>query len=191
LTVKEQLGPSSALFLSKLVQYYNYISIFAAYLGAISLVLVALAGRNEISSPAVTILMGSIMAAIATVTTSTMIQFTLHRSELYFQRTDLIVGSIPLFLLDVTVLATPVGLLMWCTSNLSPRFATYVGIGVIIFLTILMVVVAVWAWERIINPNCSGDFNIIEIDNATGRDEFINSKRASPEASECFSKSGR
>ena len=154
------------------MQYYNYISVFAAYLGAISLVLVALAGRDETSSPAVTILMGSIMAAIATVTTSTMVQFTLHRSKLRMQRVDFILGSIPLFLLDVTVLATPVGLLVWCTSSLSARFATYVGIGVIIFLTVLMVVVALWARDRILVSIRDGHFNTIEVDNATGRGRF-------------------
>jgi hypothetical protein len=82
LIVTKELGPSSTLFLSRLWQYYNYISILAAYLGAISLVLAPLAGRNEISSVAVAILMGSTMTAIAAVTISTMFRFTLHRSKL-------------------------------------------------------------------------------------------------------------
>jgi hypothetical protein len=167
LIVTKELGPSSTLFLSRLLQYYDYISIFAAYLGAMSLVLAALAGRNEISSVAVAILMGSTMTAITAITISTMLRFTLHRSKLYFQRIDLIVGSIPLFLIDITVLATLIGFLMWCTSNLSARFATYIGIGVSV-LIILMVGVAAWAWKKILSSIYLGHFNTVKTDNAAG-----------------------
>jgi hypothetical protein len=167
LIITKELDPSSTLFLSRLLQYYDYISVFAAYLGAMSLVLAALAGRNEISSVTVAILMGSTMAAITAITISTMLRFTLDRSKLYFQRIDLIVGSIPLFLIDITVLATLIGFLMWCTSNLSARFATYIGIEVSV-LIILMVGVAAWAWKKILSSIHLGHFNTVKTDNGAG-----------------------
>jgi hypothetical protein len=167
LLVKKELSPSSTLFLSRLLQYYHYISIFAAYLGAISLVLAVLAGQNEKSSVAVAILMGSTLTAIAAVTISTMLRFTLHRSKLYFQRIDLIVGSIPLFLIDITVLEVLTGILMWCTSNLPARLATCIGIGVSV-LVVLMVAVAAWAWRKILSSIYLGHFNTAENDNFTG-----------------------
>ncbi|CAG2003710.1 unnamed protein product [Fusarium graminearum] len=137
------------------------------YLGAISLVLAALAGRNETSSVAEAILMGSAMAAITAITISTMLRFTLHRSKPYFRRIDLIVGSVPLFLIDITVVATLIGLLMWCTSNLSAGFATYMGIWVSVLIA-LMMAAAAWAWKKILSSIYRGDFNTVETNNVAG-----------------------
>ncbi|KAM0227984.1 hypothetical protein ACHAPO_011110 [Fusarium lateritium] len=107
------------------------------------------------------------MTAIAAITISTMLRFTLQRSKPYFQRIDLIVGSIPLFLIDITILEILTGVLMWCTSNLPATFATYIGIGVSV-LIVSMVAVAAWAWRKMLSSIDLGHFNTAENDNATG-----------------------
>jgi hypothetical protein len=99
--VTRELSPSSKRIFSKLLHYYDHIVVFAVYLGAISLVLIALAGRSEISSAAMAILMGSTMTAFAAITMAIMFRFSLRGLKPPFQRVGLIVGSISLFLVDL------------------------------------------------------------------------------------------
>jgi hypothetical protein len=176
LIVTRELGPSSTLVLARLLHHYNYISLFTAYLGTISLTFTALAvvgtdGLTEGSSAVVAILMSAIMTAIVAITIATMLRFTLYRSKPCFQRLDLIVASTPLFLVDLVVLEILVGLLVWYTSSFTARFATYLGIELLVLMT-LMVLVAIWVWREIRILIRLGHLNNVKIDNAVGGRQF-------------------
>src|SRR6478735_5850948 len=113
LIVTRELGPSSTHVLARLSHHYNYISLFTANLGTISLAFTALAvagadGLTEGSSAVVAILMSATMTAIVAIMIAIM-----HRSKLCFQRLDLIAASTPLVLVDLVVLEILVGLLVW------------------------------------------------------------------------------
>ncbi|EXL38915.1 hypothetical protein FOCG_18455, partial [Fusarium oxysporum f. sp. radicis-lycopersici 26381] len=70
------------------------------------------------------------MAAIVAI----LLRFTLNRSRPCFQRLDLIAASTPLFLVDLVVLEILVGLLVWYTSSFTARFATYLGIELLVLM---------------------------------------------------------
>ncbi|KAL5610869.1 hypothetical protein FOBRF1_006986 [Fusarium oxysporum] len=120
-------------------------------------------GLSEESSAVVTVLMSAIMSAIAAI----MLRLTLNRSKPCFQRLDLIVASTPLFLVDLVVLDILVGLLVWYTSSFTARFATYLGIELLVLMT-LMVLIAIWVWRKIRISIPLEHFNSIETDNAVG-----------------------
>ncbi|KAG7404150.1 hypothetical protein Forpe1208_v003527 [Fusarium oxysporum f. sp. rapae] len=168
LQLTRELSPSSTLALARLMRHYNYISLFTANLGTILPTLTALAvagadGLSEEPSAVVTVLMSAIMSAIAAI----MLRLTLNRSKPCFQRLDLIVASTPLFLVDLVVLDILVGLLVWYTSSFTARFATYLGIELLVLMT-LMVLIAIWVWRKIRISIPLDHFNSIETDNAVG-----------------------
>ncbi|KAF4943802.1 hypothetical protein FSARC_14826 [Fusarium sarcochroum] len=124
-------------------------------------------GLTKGSSAVVAILMSAIMTAIVAITIATMLRFTLYRSKPCFQRLDLIVSSTPLFLVDLVVLEILVGLLVWYTSSFTARFATYLGIELLVLMT-LTVLVAIWVWREIRILIRLGHLNSARIDNAVG-----------------------
>ncbi|EXK78158.1 hypothetical protein FOQG_17148 [Fusarium oxysporum f. sp. raphani 54005] len=168
LQLTRELGPSSTLVLARLLHHFNYISLFTANLGTISLTFTALAvagtdGLTEESSAVVVILMSATMAAIVAI----LLRFTLNRSRPCFQRLDLIAASTPLFLVDLVVLEILVGLLVWYTSSFTARFATYLVIELLVLMA-LMVLVAIWVWRKIRVFIRLGHFNSVETDNVVG-----------------------
>ncbi|KAF4331557.1 hypothetical protein FBEOM_14695 [Fusarium beomiforme] len=168
LIVMRELDPSSTLVLARLFHHYNSISLFAANLGTISLTFTALAvagtdGLTEESSAVVAILMSAMMAAIVAI----LLRFTLNRSKPCFQRLDLIAASTPLFLADLAVLDILVGLLVWYTSSFTSRFAMYLGIELLVLMT-LMVFTAIWVWRKITILIPLNHFNCVETGNAVG-----------------------
>ncbi|RKK75614.1 hypothetical protein BFJ71_g17095 [Fusarium oxysporum] len=158
-----ELGPSSTLVLASLLHHYNYISLFTANLGTISLASTALAvagtdGLTEGSAAVVAILMTAIVATMIAI---------MHRSNPCIQRLDLIATSTPLFLVDLVVLEILVGLLVWYTSSFTARFAPYLGIELLVLMT-LMVLRAIWVWRKIRILIRLGQFSSLETDNAVG-----------------------
>ncbi|KAL5585810.1 hypothetical protein FOVSG1_013502 [Fusarium oxysporum f. sp. vasinfectum] len=167
LQLTRELGPSSTLRLARLLHHYDYISLFTANLGTISLASTALAvagtdGLTEGSAAVVAILMSATMTTIVAIMIAIM-----HRSNPCFQRLDLIATSTPLFLVDLVVLEILVGLLVWYTSSFTARFATYLGIEFLVLMT-LMVLIAIWVWRKIRILIRLGHFNSLETDNAVG-----------------------
>ena len=165
LIVTRELGPSSTHVLARLSHHYNYISLFTANLGTISLTFTALAvagtdGLTEESSAVVAILMSATMTAIVAI----MLRITLQRSKPCFQRLDLIATPTPLFLVDLVVLEILVGLLVWYTSSFTARFATYLVIELLVLMT-LMVLSAIWVWRNIRILIRLGQFNSVETGN--------------------------
>lgn len=119
-------------------------------------------GLTEVSSVIVVILMSATMTAIVTITIATMRRFTLYRSKPYFQSLCLVVASTPLFFVDLVVLEILVGLLVWYTSSFTATFATYLGIEILVLMT-MMVLVAIWVWREIGILICLGHLSSVKI----------------------------
>ncbi|KAM5526876.1 hypothetical protein FOXYSP1_20709 [Fusarium oxysporum f. sp. phaseoli] len=169
LQLTRELGPSSTLVLARLLHHFNYISLFTANLGTISLTFTALAvagtdGLTEESSAVVAILMSATMAAIVAI----LLRFTLNRSRPCFQRLDLIAASTPLFLVDLEDDEILVGLLVWYTSSFTARFATYLVIELLLVMT-LVVLIAICFWRKIRILIRLGHYKSLEADNAVGQ----------------------
>jgi hypothetical protein len=77
-----------------------------------------------------------------------MLQFTLRSIKGQYERLDLIMSWVPLFLLDVVILEAMAGLLLWYTNNFPSELVAFFASGTLVLL-IAMIIASIWARRKI------------------------------------------
>ncbi|EXM12540.1 hypothetical protein FOTG_18961 [Fusarium oxysporum f. sp. vasinfectum 25433] len=108
------------------------------------------------------------MSATTSAIVAIMLRLTLNQSKTCFQGLDLTATSTPLFLADLVALEILVGILVWYTSSFTTRFTAYLVIELLVVMT-SMTLIALCFWRKIRILIHLGHFNIVEEDNAVGR----------------------
>ncbi|RKK84108.1 hypothetical protein BFJ68_g17384 [Fusarium oxysporum] len=77
-----------------------------------------------------------------------MLQFTLRSIKGQYERLDLIMSWVPLFLLDVVILEALAGLLLWYTKNFPSELVASFASETLVLL-IAMIIASIWARRKI------------------------------------------
>ncbi|KAL5603505.1 hypothetical protein FOVSG1_006255 [Fusarium oxysporum f. sp. vasinfectum] len=152
-TINEELNPRWAFIVRLVVRFYNGFLLFAAWLAILSLA-VTIFGLSQPDSlsglgfTAAALLTSTAITAIFVVVITTMLQFTLRSIKGQYERLDLIMSWVPLFLLDVVILEAMAGLLLWYTNNFLSELVTFFALETLVLL-IAMIIASIWARRKI------------------------------------------
>uniref|UniRef100_A0A0D2YIL3 Uncharacterized protein n=1 Tax=Fusarium oxysporum (strain Fo5176) TaxID=660025 RepID=A0A0D2YIL3_FUSOF len=97
---------------------------------------------------AAALLTSTAITAVAAVAITTMLQFNFRSIKGQYERLDLIVSWVPLFLLDVVILQAMAGLLLWHTNNFPSEVVVFFAFEVLVLL-IAMIIASIWARRKI------------------------------------------
>ncbi|TVY62394.1 hypothetical protein Focb16_v004206 [Fusarium oxysporum f. sp. cubense] len=152
-TINEELNPRWASIVRLVVRFYNGFLLFAAWLATLSLA-VTIFGLSQPDSlsglgfTAAALLTSTAITAIFAVAITTMLQFTLRSIKGQYERLDLIMSWVPLFLLDVVILEAMAGLLLWYTNNFPSELVAFFAFEVLVLL-IAIIIASIWARRKI------------------------------------------
>jgi hypothetical protein len=155
-TIDDELGvvsPHSTFIVRLVVRFYNSFLLFAAWLAILSLA-VTIFGLSQPDSlsglefTAAALLTSTAIIAVAAVAITTMLQFTLRSIKGQYERLDLIMSWVPLFLLDVVILEAMAGLLLWYTNNFPSELVAFFAFEVLVLL-IAIIIVSIWTRRKI------------------------------------------
>ncbi|KAL5600832.1 hypothetical protein FOVSG1_006862 [Fusarium oxysporum f. sp. vasinfectum] len=152
-TINEELNPRWAFIVRLVVRFYNGFLLFAAWLAILSLA-VTIFGLSQPDSlsglgfTAAALLTSTAITAVAAVAITTMLQFNFRSIKGQYERLDLIMSWVPLFLLDVVMLQAMAGLLLWHTNNFPNEVVVFFAFEVLVLL-IAMIIASIWARRKI------------------------------------------
>ncbi|EWY79326.1 hypothetical protein FOYG_17504 [Fusarium oxysporum NRRL 32931] len=152
-TINEELNPRWAFIVRLVVRFYNGFLLFAAWLAILSLA-VTIFGLSQPDSlsglgfTAAALLTSTAITAIFAVAITTMLQFTLRSIKGQYERLDLIMSWVPLFLLDVVILEAMADLLLWYTNNFPSELVAFFAFEVLVLL-IAIIIASIWARRKI------------------------------------------
>ncbi|KNB18870.1 hypothetical protein FOXG_16278 [Fusarium oxysporum f. sp. lycopersici 4287] len=155
-TIDEELGvvsPRSVFIVRLVVRFYNGLLLFVAWLAILSLgmTIFGLSQPDSLSGlefTAAALLTSTAITAVAAVAITTMLQFNFRSIKGQYERLDLIVSWVPLFLLDVVILQAMAGLLLWHTNNFPSEVVVFFAFEVLVLL-IAMIIASIWARRKI------------------------------------------
>ncbi|KAF4332517.1 hypothetical protein FBEOM_13685 [Fusarium beomiforme] len=155
-TIDEELGvvsPRSAFIVRLVVRFYNGFLLFVAWLAILSLgvTIFGLSQPDSLSGlefTAAALLTSTAITAIAAVAITTMLQFNFRSIKGQYERLDLIMSWVPLFLLEVVVLQAMAGLLLWHTDNFPSQVVAFFAFEVVVLL-IAIIILSIWARRKI------------------------------------------
>ncbi|KAH7187832.1 hypothetical protein BKA60DRAFT_473157 [Fusarium oxysporum] len=155
-TIDEELGvvsPRSVFIVRLVVRFYNGLLLFVAWLAILSLgmTIFGLSQPDSLSGlefTAAALLTSTAITAVAAVAITTMLQINFRSIKGQYERLDLIVSWVPLFLLDVVILQAMAGLLLWHTNNFPSEVVVFFAFEVLVLL-IAMIIVSIWARRKI------------------------------------------
>ncbi|KAH7184048.1 hypothetical protein BKA60DRAFT_474849 [Fusarium oxysporum] len=155
-TIDEELGvvsPRSVFIVRLVVRFYNGLLLFVAWLAILSLgmTIFGLSQPDSLSGlefTAAALLTSTAITAVAAVAITTMLQFNFRSIKGQYERLDLIMSWVPLFLLDVVILQAMAGLLLWHTNNFPNEVVVFFAFEVLVLL-IAMIIVSIWARRKI------------------------------------------
>ncbi|EXM13123.1 hypothetical protein FoTM2_016844 [Fusarium oxysporum f. sp. vasinfectum] len=155
-TIDEELGvvsPRSVFIVRLVVRFYNGLLLFVAWLAILSLgmTIFGLSQPDSLSGlefTAAALLTSTAITAVAAVAITTMLQINFRSIKGQYERLDLIVSWVPLFLLDVVILQAMAGLLLWHTNNFPSEVVVFFAFEVLVLL-IAMIIASIWARRKI------------------------------------------
>ncbi|EXA30340.1 hypothetical protein FOVG_18267 [Fusarium oxysporum f. sp. pisi HDV247] len=155
-TIDEELGvvsPRSIFIVRLVVRFYNGLLLFVAWLAILSLgmTIFGLSQPDSLSGlefTAAALLTSTAITAVAAVAITTMLQINFRSIKGQYERLDLIVSWVPLFLLDVVILQAMAGLLLWHTNNFPSEVVVFFAFEVLVLL-IAMIIASIWARRKI------------------------------------------
>jgi hypothetical protein len=155
-TIDEELGvvsPRSIFIVRLVVRFYNGLLLFVAWLAILSLgmTIFGLSQPDSFSGlefTAAALLTSTAITAVAVVAITTMLQFNFRSIKGQYERLDLIMSWVPLFLLDVVILQAMAGLLLWHTNNFPSEVVVFFAFEVLVLL-IAIIIVSIWARRKI------------------------------------------
>ena len=155
-TIDEELGvvsPRSVFIVRLVVRFYNGLLLFVAWLAILSLgmTIFGLSQPDSLSGlefTAAALLTSTAITAVAAVAITTMLQINFRLIKGQYERLDLIVSWVPLFLLDVVILQAMAGLLLWHTNNFPSEVVVFFAFEVLVLL-IAMIIASIWARRKI------------------------------------------
>lgn len=155
-TIDEELGvvsPRSVFIVRLVVRFYNGLLLFVAWLAILSLgmTIFGLSQPDSLSGlefTAAALLTSTAITAVAAVAITTMLQFNFRSIKGQYERLDLIMSWVPLFLLDVVILQAMAGLLLWHTNNFPSEVVVFFAFEVLVLL-IAMIIASIWARRKI------------------------------------------
>src|SRR6478735_1175999 len=155
-TIDEELGvvsPRSVFIVRLVVRFYNGLLLFVAWLAILSLgmTIFGLSQPDSLSGLEFTtaaLLTSTAITAVAAVAITTMLQFNFRSIKGQYERLDLIMSWVPLFLLDVVILQAMAGLLLWHTNNFPNEVVVFFAFEVLVLL-IAIIIVSIWARRKI------------------------------------------
>ncbi|KAH7203162.1 uncharacterized protein BKA55DRAFT_531099 [Fusarium redolens] len=154
-TIDDELGvvsPRSAFIVRLVVRFYNGFLLFVAWLAILSLGMTTfgLSQPDSLSGlefTAAALLTSTAITAIVAVAITTMLQFTLRSIKGQYERLDLIMSWVPLFLLDVVILEAMAGLLLWYTNNFPSELVAFFASETLVLL-ITMIIASIWVRRK-------------------------------------------
>ncbi|KAK2684736.1 hypothetical protein QWA68_016110 [Fusarium oxysporum] len=154
-TIDEELGvvsPRSVFIVRLVVRFYNGLLLFVAWLAILSLgmTIFGLSQPDSLSGlefTAAALLTSTAITAVAAVAITTMLQINFRSIKGQYERLDLIVSWVPLFLLDVVILQAMAGLLLWHTNNFPSEVVVFFAFEVLVLL-IAMIIASIWARRK-------------------------------------------
>ncbi|KAH7228543.1 uncharacterized protein BKA55DRAFT_696868 [Fusarium redolens] len=155
-TIDEELGvvsPRSVFIVRLVVRFYNGLLLFVAWLAILSLgmTIFGLSQPDSLSGlefTAAALLTSTAIIAVAAVAIITMLQFNFRSIKGQYERLDLIMSWVPLFLLDVVILQAMAGLLLWHTNNPPSELVAFFASETLVLL-IAMIIASIWARGKI------------------------------------------
>ncbi|KAK2666420.1 hypothetical protein RAB80_018077 [Fusarium oxysporum f. sp. vasinfectum] len=155
-TIDEELGvvsPRSVFIVRLVVRFYNGLLLFVAWLAILSLgmTIFGLSQPGSLSGlefTAAALLTSTAITAVAAVAITTMLQFNFRSMKGQYERLDLIMSWVPLFLFDVVILQAMAGLLLWHTNNFPSGVVVFFAFEVLVLL-IAMIIASIWARRKI------------------------------------------
>lgn len=155
-TIDEELGvvsPRSVFIVRLVVRFYNGLLLFVAWLAILSLgmTIFGLSQPDSLSGlefTAAALLTSTAITAVAAVAITTMLQINFRSIKGQYERLDLIMSWVPLFLLDVVILQAMAGLLLWHTNNFPNEVVVFFAFEVLVLL-IAMIIASIWARRKI------------------------------------------
>ncbi|EXL38874.1 hypothetical protein FOCG_18497 [Fusarium oxysporum f. sp. radicis-lycopersici 26381] len=152
-TIDEELNPRSTVIVRLVVRFYNGFLLFAAWLAVLSLGVTIFGlsqpdGLSGLEFTAAALLTSTAITAIAAVAITTMLQFNFRSIKGQYERLDLLMSWLPLFLLDVVILEAMAGLLLWYTKNFPSELVAFFASETLVLL-IAMIIASIWARRKI------------------------------------------
>lgn len=132
---------------------YNDFLLLAAWLviSSLGLTIFGLSqadGLNGLASTSAALLASAAITAIVAVAVTIVLQLTFRSVEAQYERLDLIMSWVPLFLLNVITLEVMANLLLWYTDN-SPNEVVMFLDPVLLVLLIATIVLSLWVRRKV------------------------------------------
>jgi uncharacterized protein YacL len=132
---------------------YNDFLLLAAWLviSSLGLTIFGLSqadGLNGLASTSAALLASAAITAIVAVAVTIVLQLTFRSVEAQYERLDLIMSWVPLFLLNVITLEVMANLLLWYTDN-SPNEVVMFLAPVLLVLLIATIVLSLWVRRKV------------------------------------------
>lgn len=145
--------PHPTFVIRLVLHFYNGFLLLAATLAVVSLgvTMFGLSQADELSGSAlmaVALLASAAITAIVAVTIVGVLQFVSQSVHGRYERSDLIMSWVPLFLFDVVMLQAIAGLLLWFTNNFPNDLVVLFASELLVFLVVL-IMVSVWVRRKI------------------------------------------
>ncbi|OBS15848.1 hypothetical protein FPOA_13385 [Fusarium poae] len=147
-----EFGPPTSI-IGLVVRFYNGFLLLVASLAVLSLgfTMFGLSQADGLSGPALAaaaLLTSAAITAIATAVIIGILQFMSRSVNGRYERSDLIMSWVPLFLFDVFMLEAIAGVLLWYTNNF-PNELVILFASEILVLLIILIMLSLWARRKI------------------------------------------